>query len=203
MPARKDLLGQTFGRWTVTAYAGSGASGATWCCVCSCGTVRRVNAGSLLSGASSSCGCLNREVNSERATHGHTAGGVHSKTYTAWRCMLNRCRNEKNVSYRNYGGRGIQVCDRWESFQAFLDDMGEAPRRMTLDRIDTNGNYCKENCRWVSMKDNSNNRRNNRRLTLHGKTYTVSQWAALTGINENTIRVRLFRGASDEEALRP
>lgn len=81
--------------------------------------------------------------------------------------------------------------------------MGERPSKMTLDRIDNNGDYCKENCRWLSMKENSNNRRNNRLLTLNGKTHTVSQWAALTGIKESTIRGRLFRGDSEEMALRP
>jgi hypothetical protein len=203
MPARKNLVGQKFGRWSVTAYGGPGTSGATWVCECECGTARRVNANSLLAGSSLSCGCLAKEVASERTTHGHTKGGKHSATFTAWHSMTARCTSVKHPSFGNYGGRGIKVCDSWKSFGGFLADMGEKPKGTTLDRIDSNGDYCKENCRWVSMRENSNNRRNNRLLTLHGKTHTVSQWAALTGIKESTIRVRLHRGASDEEALRP
>ncbi|HEU4636894.1 MAG TPA: hypothetical protein VFS41_11985 [Edaphobacter sp.] len=162
-----------------------------------------VNANALLAGWSQSCGCYAKEVNSARATHGHTKGGKHSSTFTVWRSMLARCTDSKHASFHNYGGRGIEVCARWAVFESFLEDMGERPKGKTLDRIDNDGNYCKENCRWVSMKENSNNRRNNRLLTLHGKTHTVSEWAALTGLNESTIRVRLFRGATDEEALRP
>lgn len=203
MPARKDLVGQRFGRWAVTAYGGPGTSGATWVCVCECGTARRVNANALLAGWSQSCGCLAREINSRRVTHGHATGGKHSPTFVVWHSMRARCGNPKHPSFHNYGGRGIKVCERWESFEAFLEDMGERPKGMTLDREDNDGDYCPQNCRWVSMKDNSNNRRNNRLLTLHGKTHTVAQWAALTGIKEGTIRARLHRGATDEEALRP
>lgn len=202
MPARKDLVGKRFGRWIVTAYGGPGTSGATWVCVCDCGTARRVNASALLAGTSRSCGCLSEELKTERATHGHTRGG-HSPTFSVWRSMHARCSNPKHPSYQNYGGRGVKVCESWKAFEAFLDDMGARPEGMTLDRIDNDGSYCKENCRWISMKENSNNRRNNRLLTLHGKTHTVSQWAALTGLNESTIRARLFRGDTDEEALRP
>lgn len=203
MPARKSLIGLKFGRWTVTAYGGPGTSGATWVCVCECGTARRVNANGLTSGRSTSCGCYAKELLASQATHGHQKGGKHSPTFTVWRSMVRRCVSPKHPSYKNYGGRGIAVCERWKGFEAFLEDMGERPKGKTLDRIDNDGNYCKENCRWVSMKENSNNRRNNRLLTLHGKTHTVSEWAALTGLNESTIRVRLFRGATDEEALRP
>lgn len=204
MPARKDLVGNRFGRWIVTAYGGPGTSGATWVCVCDCGTARRVNANSLLSGHSHSCGCAGAEKLAERMTvHGHQKGGKHSPTFTVWHSMRARCDNDKHPSFINYGGRGIKVCPEWASFSVFLRDMGERPAGKTIDRIDNNGDYCKENCRWVSMKQNSNNRRNNRLLTLHGKTHTVAQWAALTGINENTIRARLYRGASDEDALKP
>jgi hypothetical protein len=203
MPARKNLVGRKFGRWSVKAYGGPGTSGATWICVCECGTARVVNANALLAGWSQSCGCLAKEINAERSTHGHTKGGKQSSTYMVWRSMLQRCGEEGHMSFRNYGGRGIKVCERWKSFEGFLDDMGERPKGKTLDRTDNNGNYCKENCRWISMKENSNNRRNNRLLTLNGKTHTVAQWAALTGLNESTIRVRLHRGDSDEEALRP
>jgi hypothetical protein len=203
MPARKNLVGLKFGRWKVTAYGGPGTCGATWVCECECGTARRVNANSLLAGLSQSCGCLAKEINAARAIHGHTKGDKHSPTFTSWKSMLDRCKNQGHPSYRNYGARGISVCERWKAFGGFLEDMGERQKGMTLDRIDSDGNYCKENCRWISMKENSNNRRNNRRLTLHGRTHTVAQWAALTGINESTIRVRIHRGATDEEALRP
>ena len=204
MPARKNLQGQVFGRWTVKGYGGPGTCGATWYCRCECGTLRQVNANSLLSGASTSCGCWAAEVLSARARkHGHiTKEGGQSRTYRAWRGMLRRCDDPQHPSYKNYGAKGISVCERWRSFAAFLEDMGECPDGKTLDRVKSSEGYSKENCRWLTMKEQGNNRSNNRLLTLHGKTHTVSQWAALTGLNESTIRGRLFRGDTDEEALR-
>lgn len=203
MPAIKNLIGCIFGRWEVLEYAGSSGQGAKWRCRCECGTERPVNASALISGKSSSCGCAARDANSLAARHGHMRGGKQSPTYSAWRSMLRRCSDAAHPSYANYGGRGIKVCERWKSFEAFLEDMGDRPEGKTLDRVNGNGDYCKENCRWLTMKEQANNRANNHLLSYRGETRTVSQWASVLGIREGTIRSRLFRGATDEEALRP
>lgn len=199
MPALKDLTGKCFGKWFVLHYAGSGGQCAKWKCVCECGIERVVLSNSLSSGRSTSCGCA---AVRHHSTHGHQRGGKQSPSYVTWRAMLRRCSDPKHVSYKDYGGRGIKVCDRWKTFEAFLSDMGERPEGKNLDRIDCDSDYSVENCRWVTNKENNNNRRNHRYLEFKGRRQTVSQWADELGISDGTIRGRLFHGATDEEALR-
>lgn len=201
MPARKNLTGCVFGRWSVVDYAGPGQVGATWLCKCLCGTDRVVNAGSLLAGTSTSCGCVSTEkLVGRNTTHGHNTKGQ-SPTYRTWRAMLRRCNDPTHTSYSNYGGKGIKVCDEWKSFDRFLEDMGERPEGKTLDRIDGDGFYSKDNCRWMDMQEQANNRVNNHHLQFQGKSLTIAEWARELGINVSTIRVRLLRGKSTEEAL--
>lgn len=203
MPARKNLIGCVFGKWTVIDYAGPGTVGATWNCSCECGTSRRVNASSLLAGTSTSCGCSGAEALGLRMTvHGHLSGGKHSPTYTVWRGMLRRCSDQTHPSYANYGGKGVAVCERWKLFEAFLEDMGERPDGKTLDRVDGSKGYSKSNCRWFTMKEQANNRANNHLLTFRGETHNIAEWATILGIKEGTIRARVCRGATDDEALK-
>jgi hypothetical protein len=115
--------------------------------------------------------------------------------------MLRRCTDPSHTSYANYGGKGIGVCDEWKSFDAFLSDMGERLEGKTLDRIDSDKGYSKDNCRWMNMQEQANNRVNNHHLEFQGKSLTIAEWARELGINVNTIRVRLLRGKSTEEAL--
>lgn len=201
MPAFKDLSGRSFGAWLVLSYAGTDGSGATWMCVCECGTERSVKASSLLGGRSTACGCT-RDVAKWATHHGHQRGGKQSPTYQTWRAMLRRCSDPGHPSYLNYGGRGVGVCDEWKTFERFLSDMGERPEGTWLDRIDCDGDYCKSNCRWLSTKLQGSNRRNNVFYEMDGKRLTVPQWAELLGAKEGTIRARLRRGKSIEEALR-
>lgn len=203
MPARKNLVGCVFERWTVVEYAGPGSSCAQWLCRCSCGVERVVNSASLVSGRSSSCGCFAKEMASINSmSHGHNTNSGQSPTYKSWRSMLRRCNDPKQPGYKNYGGKGIKVCEEWKVFSNFLADMGEREIGKTLDRIDGNGNYEKGNCRWFDMKEQANNRSNNHHLTHNGETHTVSQWAEKLNISDGTIRARLFRGFSTEDALR-
>jgi hypothetical protein len=116
--------------------------------------------------------------------------------------MLRRCNDPKQTGYQNYGGKGVTVCEDWKTFEGFLADMGEREDGKTLDRIDGNGNYEKSNCRWFDMKEQANNRSNNHLLTHNGETHTVAQWAEILGIKDGTIRGRLFRGFSTEDALK-
>lgn len=138
-----------------------------------------------------------------RLVHGHTSGGKPSRTYVSYQQMLQRVYNPKATDYQHYGGRGIEVCDRWRhSFENFLADMGERPLRHSLDRIDNSGNYCKSNCRWASPESQGRNKRTSRMLTHDGVTRSLPEWAEIVGIYVDTIRDRLDKsGWSVQMAL--
>lgn len=177
-----------------------------WKCLCDCGNTTNVSAGHLNSGHTTSCGCHKKEASSTVCTqlftkHGHSKNGVISKTYSAWLHMLNRCNNPKNASYGNYGGRGISVCERWREYANFLDDMGESPIDKTLDRIDNSGNYEPENCRWVTMKVQQNNKRTNRLVYYMGNEMTITQLSERCGVKRGTLYYRLKQGMTVEEAV--
>ena len=201
-----DLTGQVFDRLTVVEFAGKDKRGKIlWSCRCVCGKEKAVRSDRLKSGATRSCGCLQREavarIQEENITHGHARRGNVTKTRQAWNHMKQRCYNPKDTGYKHYGGRGIQVCDRWlDSFENFLEDMGEVPYRLTLERVNNNGNYEPGNCKWTTQKRQQNNRRNNKIIEFNGKTHTMSEWADILGINSATLKKRL-RNWSIERAL--
>lgn len=136
-----------------------------WLCKCDCGNYTKVRSTSLRKVGSKfkstrSCGCLVKEVVKKIHTkHGHAVNGTRTKTYQVWLAMHQRCNNLKNPEYKNYGGRGIKICNYWLKFENFLKDMGESPKGLTLDRINNNGNYELENCRWTTMEIQNQNSR--------------------------------------------
>lgn len=184
-----DRRGERYERLVVierAPNAGPKDTNARWVCRCDCGRAVIAYGQDLAREKFKSCGCLN----AERITkHGMATLPV----YRVWIQMRSRCRNPNDDSFHNYGGRGIMVCPEWENFGTFHKDMGPRPKGCTLDRIDNNGPYSKENCRWATYKEQLNNRRNNRMLTVFGRTQTFSQWADECGIPWTTLRSRIER----------
>jgi hypothetical protein len=131
---------------------------------------------------------------------------VHGKRYdpiyAVWASMIGRCSNPQNTAYDNYGGRGISVCEKWQDFIGFYEDMGDAPEGLTLDRINNELGYSPENCRWASRVEQSRNRRNVRQITIDGESAPLAEWASRYGINLATAWLRIKKGWSDEAAIK-
>lgn len=192
----KERTGLRYGQLTVIAKIHIRGLGVGWKCLCDCGQETYVSGSNLETGNTASCGCLFVKTHT---THGKTKNRV----YAIWKGMRRRCQSPKAIEYRNYGGRGISVCKRWEKFENFFEDMGDPPDGLTLERINNNGNYTPSNCCWAPYKDQLNNRRNNRVIEAFGRKQTITQWAEELKIPLSTIRNRLDRAKlSPEEALR-
>jgi len=162
MPIKVKMIGEPFGRLTVLARAPSRGKASNlrgyWLCQCSCGKQVEISTGALRSMNQQSCGCLKKERCIERSTkHGQAA--VRTRAYNAWKGMRKRCLNPNERVFKYYGGRGITIAPEWCFFEQFYRDMGDPPAKMSLDRKDTNGNYCKDNCRWATVQQQVENRR--------------------------------------------
>ena len=193
-------IGQTFSRLTVLS---KGTRKDYWLCQCACGSApKEISRYHVRKGTTRSCGCLQREKQRETfLTHGAAQKGKRSRGYAVWASMLQRCTNIKNKNYPQYGGRGIKVCSSWESFQGFIACMGEPQKGESLERLDVNGDYSQENCVWVDLKVQNQNKRNNRLLTYAGRTQCMAAWAEEFGIPYSTLRSRLRYGWNIEKAL--
>ena len=192
MPVIKDLKGQKFGYLTVIERDGSIYNKPAWKCLCKCGNEKTIMGQSLRACRTKSCGCFDTEVKRKRWT---THGKRKTPTYNSWDAMIQRCTNKNFKQYRDYGGRGITVCNRWLKFENFLEDMGERPEEMTLDRYpDQNGNYEPSNCRWATRLEQQNNTRVNVNIETSQGRMSISEASRRYGIPKSTIRYRIKRG---------
>lgn len=192
---RYDLTGKSFGRLNVIMYDHTDKwKNAQWLCKCVCGNQLTVSTHDLVKGHTKSCGCLQKEKASEaKSKHGQSE----SRLYAIYKNMKARCLNVNNRYYKNYGGRGITVCDEWKnSFESFYDwAMDNGYREdLTIDRIDVNGNYEPSNCRWATMKQQNRNRRNSRMIESNGEMKTLQEWSEILGMTRTTLSRRLSAG---------
>lgn len=201
-----DESGNRYGLLEVVKRADITASRreAFWECLCNCGESIDVSGAHLRAGTTASCGCLRRLTTAKSfTTHGRSGSSI----YSTFSHMNRRCLDKAHKKYAYYGGRGITICDRWHrdtpnSFENFLLDMGEKPsRKHSIDRIDNNGPYTPENCRWSTALEQANNQRSNRRFTYGSRTQNMSQWARELGIRKNTVYQRLYQGWTELQAL--
>ena len=196
-----DLTDQRFGRLVVLSFWGHDKFGRTrWLCRCDCGNAATPSSNKLRLGETRSCGCLHDEVCRLRAT---THGSSKSQLYGVWSSAKGRCHNPTDQRYARYGGRGIFMCEAWRTnFEAFARDMSPRPSGMTLERIDNDGPYSPENCRWATMKEQGRNNSRNRRYTHNGETLLLSEWEERTGIPASALRYRIVdAGWTVERAL--
>lgn len=200
--AKFQVVGKRFGRLTVTGFVGTkGDAGKRAICKCDCGAVKEVYVYSLTRGATKSCGCYNVEAARQRST---THGMTNTPTYRSWWHMKIRCLNPNNLLYPRYGARGIKVYSPWiASFAAFLADMEPCPEGSSLDRIDNNGDYTPENCRWATRLEQAQNTRRNVNITYKGRTMCAAAWARETGVPAQRLLRRIKDGWSPERALNP
>lgn len=169
-------------------------------CLCECGAEVTVDKNKLRTGHTKSCGCLKIET---AGLHRRTHQMEHSPTHVSWRGMLERCANPNHKGWPRYGGRGIEVCERWrDSFSDFLADMGERPDGCSIDRIDNNKNYEPGNCRWATLHEQASNKSNNVYMEIDGVRRTISEWSRITGISVKNISRRLKRGLPPVEVIR-
>jgi len=196
------MIGQRFHKLTVLSRAPetAGNRGARWHCKCDCGAETISRSDALKNGRAKSCGCHRAELGGKRVAEMNTTHGMYGTPENkVWRAMHTRCRDKSD---ENYGGRGISVCERWSDFDAFYSDMGPRPEGMTLDRIDVNGDYSPENCRWADRKVQARNKRNNRFIEHGGVVATMAEWAEKANMPQWKLKQRIDRdGIPFHEAI--
>lgn len=196
----KDLTGSVFGRLTALERStrireSDGKRITLWNCRCECGESVVVQMSNLTSGQVKSCGCLT-------VRHGGSLRGRRTPEYRAWHHMLERCRDPKNKRFEDYGGRGIQVCERWNKFEHFLEDVGQRPSNThSIERTDNDKGYDPSNARWATRNEQTRNTRRNVFITFSGETLCLTDWATRYGIATQKIQYRLKSGWSIERAL--
>jgi hypothetical protein len=199
----QDLSGRRFGKLVALRFVARRTHQTMWLFRCDCGTEKEIAAGVVKAGSTVSCGCHIREVTRLRSTsHGHKSGGAESPEYKSWRSMLDRCEKPSHKSFSGYGGRGVSVCSEWHEFAAFLRDMGLRPAAgYSLDRINANGNYAPDNCRWATARTQAANRRSSRLVNIDGELVCIAEAGRRLGLGRSKVNARIHRGWTPEQAL--
>ena len=198
----KDLTGMTFDYWTVIEKIYIKNHASYYKCQCKCGNIKNVLQSNLVCGKSKSCGCISaNKLSKLRQKHRKS----NSKLYLIWSAIKRRCCNQNSKDFKNYGGRGIKVCKEWtNNFMNFYNwaIANGYKEGLEIDRIDVNGNYEPSNCRWATIKEQNNNRRNTRYVIYKNKKYTITELSDLTGVKRNLLYERIYkRGFSVEDAI--
>lgn len=200
-----DLTGRKYGRLTVIKHIGKDKyNNAIWECKCSCGNIINTRGSTLRNGKIKSCGCLHKEMTKQLAKNNITHNMSNTRLYRTWQSMKSRCYYKQNNRYKYYGANGVKVCDKWlNDFQTFHDwaIKNGYNDNLTIDRMDVNGNYEPNNCRWVTNEEQQRNKRNNKTYTIDGETRCLSEWCEKLNLNYNTVQTRLHRNWSIEKAL--
>ena len=194
-----DLVGKRFGKWAVLEYSHHVGNHKYWLCRCDCGNIKPVRQQNLVEGKSKSCGSCHGEKNIGDRTRKH--GDFGKPLYCVWAAMKRRCFNKNVAYYEDYGGRGITVCDEWIDYIPFKEWALSTgyEEGLTIERIDVNGNYCPENCKWISLSEQNKNKRNSVRIEYNGQSYSIKEIAEITGLKERTVRGRYERGWTPEQ----
>jgi hypothetical protein len=196
-----NLIGKKFNRLTVIRKAERRGHNSRYICLCDCGKEVTIHTSNLTNNHSKSCGCFRKELAADNhRTHGHFG----TPAYASWQSMKNRCNNAADISFKNYGGRGITICKEWnDSFKAFYRDMGPRPSDKTsIGRIENNLGYSPANCRWENDKEQGENKRNNHKVIINGESKNFSDWCSHFNIPLSTALQRVKYGWGDETALR-
>lgn len=201
---RKDLMGRKFNSWTVIGFSHVSGGKSYWKCQCECGTtaIKRVN--QLTQGISKDCGC-SKAFKLQNIKNSNKELKMNTRISSIWYGMHDRCQNPNHSKYHNYGGRGIKICEEWYDFNNFYQwaiSNGYA-KNLELDRIDVDGNYSPDNCRWITHKKQCDNKRNTLYITVNGATHTINEWSKITGIKRNTLMSRYLRKELGVNFIRP
>ena len=204
-----DISNQRFGRLTAIEKSTNICGKTAWKCVCDCGNIAYVTTSNLTCNRIRSCGCIKQELLMRRnITHNQR----HTRLYEVWKGIKQRCYNPKHRAYHNWGGRGIKMCEDWKNnFQSFYnwsyangyspENQKDEKNKLTIDRIDVNGNYEPSNCRWVTRKVQASNMRTNKLITINGETHCIAEWCRIYNVHTSNYYKKINKGMSPEEAL--
>lgn len=203
---KRELVGQKFENLTVIKeYGRDKYKNVLWECLCDCGEKTIVTSGNLVTGHTKSCGCLQKiRIISSNTKHGYARrGDNHSRLYSVWGGMMQRCLNPRSTNYKNYGGRGICICDDWKNFENFKDWslQNGYQENLSIDRIDVNGDYCPQNCKWSTNIEQANNKRGTKKYLFNKENLTVAEISRKYNLNYEKVRESINAGKIKEIEL--
>ena len=196
--SKKDLTGLNFGRLRVIRFMPDNTKYSSYLCACDCGVKKILHNFDLTSGAVVSCGCYGKEARAKATTiHGHSGNGK-NRTYRSWAAMMDRCHwGGHKINFAAYGAIGRVVCERWHNYVNFLEDMGERPLKTSIDRIDNNGNYQPDNCRWATSSEQALNKSTTLKVIFNGEVVKLKELVKKLGLPEKALRSRAARRSND------